>query len=262
MASFLILWSSTEGQTRRIVQSIEQELRKGRHKLETVNVDAPPRSWIFSKADALLVAASIHRGRYTEGLRKILKQQSGRVAALPSVFVSVSLSAARPETRSEADGYIAALLEETGFKPSRTISLAGALRYPEYSFFKRRMMKSIAGKGGLPTDTSQVHEFTDWERVRAIAGELVELAGAGAGAGAGALPHAGAGPGAPSDGAPAGVGPGGGGATSPSAAGTYPAERRRPRAAALSLPGRRRSGGRDRTPGRRRPARRRACARR
>ncbi len=180
MASILILWSSTEGQTRRIVQAVEQELRRGGHKLETINVDAPPRSWIVSKADALLVAASIHRGHYTEGLRGVLKKQGGRFEALPSAFVSVSLSAAKPETQAEADGYIAALLAETGFKPALTFSLAGALRYPEYPFLKRWMMKKIARKGGLPTDTSRVHEFTDWDRVREIAARLAELATAGA----------------------------------------------------------------------------------
>ncbi len=179
MASIFILWSSTEGQTRRIVQAIEQDLRKGGHKIETINADAPPRSWIFSKADALLVAASIHRGQYTEGLRKVLKQQSNRFGALPAAFASVSLSAAKPETQPEAESYMAKLLEETGWKPALTVSLAGALRYPEYSFFKRRMMKSIAQKGGLPTDTSQVHEFTDWARVHLLAQEVAELAAAG-----------------------------------------------------------------------------------
>ncbi len=179
MASVLILWSSTEGQTRRIVQAVEQELRKGGHKLETINADAPPRSWIVSKADALLVAASIHRGHYSEGLRTILTRQSSRFGALPAAFLSVSLSAAKPETQAEADGYIAALLEETGFKPALTFSVAGALRYPEYSFLKRWMMKKIAAKGGLPTDTSQVHEFTDWGRVREIAARVAELATAG-----------------------------------------------------------------------------------
>ncbi len=179
MANIFILWSSTEGQTRRIVQAIEQDLRKGGHKLETINADAPPRSWIFSKADALLVAASIHRGQYTDGLRKILKQQSHRFGALPAAFASVSLSAAKPETQAEAESYMAKLLEETGWKPAVTVSLAGALRYPEYSFFKRRMLKSIAKKGGLPTDTSQVHEFTDWARVHRLAEEVAELATAG-----------------------------------------------------------------------------------
>ncbi len=180
MASIFILWSSTEGQTRRIVQTIEKELKQAGHKLETINADAPPRSWIFSKADALLVAASIHRGQYTEGLRNILKQQSSRFGALPAAFASVSLSAAKPETQQEAEEYMAKLLEETGWKPALTVSLAGALRYPEYSFFKRWTLKNIAKKSGLPTDTSQVHEFTDWERVHKLAEQVAELATAGA----------------------------------------------------------------------------------
>lgn len=179
MARIFIVWSSTEGQTRRIVQAVEHDLKKAGNQLETINADDPPRGWIFSKADAVLVAASIHRGRYTEGLRKVLRQQSGRFATLPTAFASVSLSAARPETQAEAEGYIAKLLEETGWKPALTVSLAGALRYPEYPFFKRWMMKNIAKKGGLPTDTSQVHEFTDWERVHKLAAEVAELAGAG-----------------------------------------------------------------------------------
>ncbi|HEX9106900.1 MAG TPA: flavodoxin domain-containing protein [Longimicrobiales bacterium] len=180
MARIFIVWSSTEGQTRRIVQKMEQEIRKAGHQLETINADDPPRGWIFSKADAVLVAASVHKGHYTEGLRGVLGKQSARFQALPTAFMSVSLSAARPETEQEAEGYIASLLQETGFKPALTVSIAGALRYPEYSFFKRRMMKSIAGKGGLPTDTSVVHEFTDWERVRTFTHDLIELAEAGA----------------------------------------------------------------------------------
>ncbi len=179
MARVLIVWSSREGQTRRIVQSIEDRIREAGLQLETVNADDPPRGWIFSKADAVLVAASIHIGRYTAGLRELLKKDSGRLSALPSAFLSVCLSAADPAKHSEAEGYLEQLVADTGWKPTITASIAGALRYPEYSFPKRWMMKKIAAQGGLPTDTSQVHEFTDWEEVRAFADRVVELATAG-----------------------------------------------------------------------------------
>ncbi len=176
MARVLIVSSSREGQTRRIVQSIEDRIRKAGHQLETVNADDLPRGWIFSKADAVLVAASIHIGRYTAGLRELLKKDSGRLSALPSAFLSVCLSAADPAKKSEAEGYIEQLVADTGWKPTITASIAGALRYPEYSFPKRWMMQKIAAKGGLPTDTSRVHEFTDWEEVRAFADRVMELA--------------------------------------------------------------------------------------
>ena len=180
MARIFIVWSSAEGQTRRIVQAIEQQIREAGHKLETMNADDPPRGWIFSKPDAVLVAASIHAGRYTDGLRRLLKQQHERLAALPTAFLSVCLGAADPAKQHEANGYIEQLVRETDWHPTITASVAGALRYPEYSFLKRWMIKKIAAKGGLPTDTSQVHEFTDWEQVRAFGARVIELATAGA----------------------------------------------------------------------------------
>lgn len=181
MARIFIVWSSTEGQTRRIVQAIEGQIREAGHQLETMNADDPPRGWIFSKADAVLVAASIHMGHYTEGLRHVLKQQGQRMAALPSAFLSVCLSAADPAKQADADGYVEKLIAETGWQPSIVMSVGGALRYPEYSFFKRWMIRKIAAKGGLPTDTSQVHEFTDWDKVREFGAQVIELATARAG---------------------------------------------------------------------------------
>ena len=39
---------------------------------------------------------------------------------------------------------------------------AGALKYVEYDYFKRWMMKRIAEEEDGPTDTSRDHELTDW----------------------------------------------------------------------------------------------------
>ncbi len=175
MARIFIVWSSREGQTRRIVQAVEEQIREAGHEVETLNADDPPRGWIFSGADAVLVAASIHTGRYSERLHQFLKEQGGRMAALPSAFLSVCLSAADPARQADAAGYIDKLITETGWTPTVSASVAGALRYPEYSFLKRWMMKKIAGQGGLPTDTSRVHEFTDWAQVRAFTARLIQL---------------------------------------------------------------------------------------
>ncbi len=56
MANMCVLWSGSDGQTRRIVQVIEKELREAGHKLEIVNADSPPHSWSFTRPDALIVA--------------------------------------------------------------------------------------------------------------------------------------------------------------------------------------------------------------
>jgi menaquinone-dependent protoporphyrinogen IX oxidase len=38
------------------------------------------------------------------------------------------------------------------------------------------MMKRIAAKDGLPTDTSEDHELTDWDQVRRVALSLMARA--------------------------------------------------------------------------------------
>jgi menaquinone-dependent protoporphyrinogen oxidase len=56
-----------------------------------------------------------------------------------------------------------------GWQPPLTASFAGALKYTQYSWLKRELMKHIAKKEGGATDTSQDHEYTDWNHVRDFA---------------------------------------------------------------------------------------------
>jgi menaquinone-dependent protoporphyrinogen oxidase len=51
---------------------------------------------------------------------------------------------------------------------------AGALKYTEYDFFRRWMLKRIAKKEGGPVDTSLDHEFTDWDALDAFVRTFVE----------------------------------------------------------------------------------------
>jgi len=52
--------------------------------------------------------------------------------------------------------------------------IAGALKYTQYNFFIKWVMKGIARKEGGSTDTSRDHEYTDWEQVTAYARRLAE----------------------------------------------------------------------------------------
>ena len=44
-------------------------------------------------------------------------------------------------------------------------TFAGANKYAQYGFIIRNIMKHIAKKEGRSTDTSQDHEYTDWDKV-------------------------------------------------------------------------------------------------
>jgi len=176
MAEIFILWSGEDGQTRRIVQKLEDVVRGAGHRLEVVNAEAPPAHAYFSKPDALVVVAWGEGGDYSSDLTAALRRMNGRLAATPSAFLSVSLMGAAPGREEDAKEFAAAFLADVGWKPMIALSEAGALRYPEYGGRQRRAMKRLAKRLGLPRDTSRVHEYTDWGRVRAFAAQVIALA--------------------------------------------------------------------------------------
>jgi menaquinone-dependent protoporphyrinogen oxidase len=69
------------------------------------------------------------------------------------------------DDRTRAHVYVTDFLEETGWRPEITATVAGAIRYTNYNFLKKLIIKRIATENGLPTDTTRDHEFTDWDEV-------------------------------------------------------------------------------------------------
>ena len=69
------------------------------------------------------------------------------------------------------DGFIKA----TGWRPARTLPVAGALLYTKYNFFIRFVMRRISRQAGGPTDTSRDYQFTDWAAIDRFVAELVTV---------------------------------------------------------------------------------------
>jgi menaquinone-dependent protoporphyrinogen oxidase len=68
-------------------------------------------------------------------------------------------------------------VKETGWRPERTLPVAGALTYSRYNIFVRFVMKRIARAAGAPTDTSRDYEFTNWPALDRFAAELAARKG-------------------------------------------------------------------------------------
>ena len=65
-------------------------------------------------------------------------------------------------------------LDETGMDPDMAVTLAGALKYSRYGFFKKRIMRNIVKKsGGKELDISRDYEYTDWEQVDTFASDFL-----------------------------------------------------------------------------------------
>ncbi|MBN1237679.1 MAG: menaquinone-dependent protoporphyrinogen IX dehydrogenase [Gammaproteobacteria bacterium] len=171
MAKVLIVYGTTEGQTAKIAEHLADAGRRLGHTVDVRHAPDVAADTDPARYDGVLVGASVHEGRYQRAVREFIERHSQALAARPSGFFSVSLAAAsRDPAEREAIERIAANFEEgAGWAPQRTASFAGALKYTQYSWLKRALMKYISGKEGGDTDTSRDFEYTDWDAVTRFA---------------------------------------------------------------------------------------------
>ncbi len=170
MAKVLIVYGTTEGQTAKIAQHIGDVGRRLGHDA-TVRQAADLEDEHLDEFAAVIVAGSLHEGRYQRAVRGFVERHKAFLAAHPSAFVSVSLAAASRDAdeRAEVRRIAADFAAASGWAPNRVESFAGALRYTQYSWLKRALMKRIAAKEGGDVDTSRDFEYTDWNEVTRFA---------------------------------------------------------------------------------------------
>jgi menaquinone-dependent protoporphyrinogen oxidase len=180
MARILIVYGTTEGQTRKIAQRIAAELDKLGHRVELRDSNTIAEPLAEHAFDAVMVGASVHESRHQAAVRHFVSANLAALERLPTAFFSVSLVASSPDAEDQmsAELLIETFIEETGWHPRLTRSVAGALRYTEYDFFKRWILKLIMRHEGGPTDSSRDYEFTDWDDVARFAAEFARLCAA------------------------------------------------------------------------------------
>jgi menaquinone-dependent protoporphyrinogen oxidase len=176
----LICYGTTDGQTRRIAEFTAGIVRQRGY--DVVLQDACTAGDLEpTQYKAAILAGSVHMGRYQAPLVHWIKQWHDALNAMPTIFVSVSLAAASrdPHDRSEIDECAQKMLHDTGWTPASTAHVAGAIRFTEYDFFKRWLMRMMARQMGKPADPSHDQEYTDWAVVTRLTEEFLATLGSG-----------------------------------------------------------------------------------
>lgn len=170
----LICYGTTEGQTRKIAEFVADLATRQGH--EAGLFDATEVSAVEpSRCQAAILAGPVHMGRFPAPLVHHIRQWHAQLNAMPSAFISVSLSAANddPHERAEIDELTQHMLHATGWSPSMTHHAAGALRFSQYDFFKRWAMRLIALQRKEKVDTSVDTEYTDWDALARFVEEFL-----------------------------------------------------------------------------------------
>jgi menaquinone-dependent protoporphyrinogen oxidase len=169
MTRILVLYGTTHGHTAKIARAISDTLRRQGASPDVIDANAGwPQPGDYA---AVVVAASVNAGRYQRRVRRWVRANADALNARPTAFVSACLGVLQqdPQVQQEVAAIMTRFLTASGWRPTATTTVAGALLYTRYNPLIRAVMKRIAGKAGGDTDTSRDFEYTDWAALRAFA---------------------------------------------------------------------------------------------
>lgn len=176
-ADALVVYASTHGHTAKVADRVAQSMRAQGLEVDLRDVasaaDVQPGHY-----DVVVVGASLHKERHQKAIADWVGTRREALEQRPSLFFSVSLSAAEDSdaARAATQHCIDRFCAETGWTPGRTEPIAGCLQYREYDVFTRQLMRLLMHRMGHPTDASQDYDYTDWDAVDQLGRDAAVLA--------------------------------------------------------------------------------------
>lgn len=175
MAAILIVYSTTDGHTRKICQRLSELIEADGHRVtllpveEAVGADLAP-------FDKVVVGASIRYGRHNARVLAFVNQNECALHAKPNAFFSVNIVARKPDkNRADTNPYLQEFLRQVRWRPALLEVFAGKLDYPRYGVLDRLVIRLIMWITRGPTDPATVVDFTDWQRVDAFARRVARM---------------------------------------------------------------------------------------
>lgn len=169
----LIAFGTSEGQTRKIAEAVAARVHDLGHDAHLFDTARSPADLHVDSYDQVVVAGSVHQQRHQESVEVFVTARLAELQKRPTLFLSVSLSAAFAEGMTEARSYVDAFLASTGWKPTQSLLVAGALRYAEYDYFKEQIVEHVVLKGRKVEGSNGDYEFTEWASLSRVIDSFV-----------------------------------------------------------------------------------------
>lgn len=167
----IILYSTHDGQTKKIAEYLAQNLDKG---AEVVNLTELTQN--LADFDRIIIGASIRYGRFDKNLYKFIEKHTALLQTKLGYFYGVNLTARKAgKDTPETNVYVRKFLATIHWKPTDSAVFAGALFYPRYKWIDRIMIQFIMKITGGETDPTKEIEFTNWESVKNFAKKIQNM---------------------------------------------------------------------------------------
>ncbi|WP_272578959.1 MULTISPECIES: menaquinone-dependent protoporphyrinogen IX dehydrogenase [Providencia] len=173
--SYLLLHSSTDGQTKKIILKMAEQLRNSGRECDIRDLNTD-QQLNLSGYDKVLVGASIRYGHFNKKLQRFVLSHQNQLNSMKTGFFAVNLTARKEGKNTvETNAYTRKFLEACPWKPTLKSVFAGALFYPRYRWFDRMMIRLIMKMTDGPTDPKTEIEYTNWEKVAEFTVEFDDL---------------------------------------------------------------------------------------
>ena len=164
MKKALLIYSSTDGQTIKILEHIAKEVAPA-FESELVNLDCID-TVAWQQYDRVIIGASVRYGHLSKQLYKFIQKHLASLNEHKVAFFCVNLTARKPGKDSvQGSVYMQTFLKKSPWQPKLMAVFAGALLYPRYKLVDRLMIQLIMRITGGETDSSKEVEYTDWAKV-------------------------------------------------------------------------------------------------
>ena len=175
MANILLIYSTTDGHTRKICQRLQDLIEQQRHEVTLLAV-TEAHELNLAYFDKIVIGASIRYGKHRPEVISFINDNAQTLATKPSAFFSVNVTARKPNKNTpETNPYMPKFLKQINWQPSELAVFAGRIDYPRYSTFDRLMIRFIMWITKGPTDPNTVIEFTDWQAVEKFGYVICEM---------------------------------------------------------------------------------------
>ena len=167
----LIIYSSTDGQTKRICETIKYHLALN-ERIKIISLNEVNKVNL-EKVEKIIIGASIRYGRHNKKVQNFVIKNKNILESKKTAFFSVNVVARKKEKSTpETNPYVKKFLAKTKWKPNKVAVFGGKVDYPNYNFINRNVIRFIMMITNGPTNTDNSYEFTNWEMVKKFALEL------------------------------------------------------------------------------------------
>lgn len=175
MSKIILIYSSTDGHTRKICQCLQQIIEHQNNQVTLISIDDEADIDLKS-FDKIILGASIRYGKHNVKVYEFIENNLVVLESKSNAFFSVNVVARKPEkSKPETNPYLIKFLRQISWKPKKLAVFAGKIDYQKYKFLDRFMIRLIMWMTKGPTDPNTNIEYTDWSQVEEFGRIISEM---------------------------------------------------------------------------------------